>query len=158
MGRSQKTFENYGRHLAAIALHFGRTPLKLNAEEVREYLYELQKRSQTPCQSYFKHTVFGLRFLLKSEGLPYNHLLLPEIKKEKKLPSILSKEEVWRMFYAPKLLKHRILLGLLTDAACVVLRRAMFACGTWILTESCCVNLRGKRSVSLPKTGIYRPE
>jgi len=113
MGRSQKTFENYGRHLAAIALHFGRTPLKLNAEEVREYLYELQKRSQTPCQSYFKHTVFGLRFLLKSEGLPYDSLLLPEIKKEKKLPSVLSKEEVWRMFHAPKLLKHRILLGLL---------------------------------------------
>lgn len=113
MGRSQKTFESYIRHLAAIALHFGRSPLKLEAEEVRDYLYELQNRSQTPSQTYFKHTVFSLRFLLKSEGLPYSHLLLPEIKKEKNLPVVLSKEEVWRMLCSCKLLKHKILLGML---------------------------------------------
>jgi site-specific recombinase XerD len=63
LGRSIKTFESYGRHLAAISLHFGRTPLELDAEDVQEYLYELQNRSQTPSQTYFKHTVFSLRFL-----------------------------------------------------------------------------------------------
>ena len=113
MGRSKKTFESYGRHLAALSLHFGRTPLELEAEDVQEYLFELQNRSKTPSQTYFKHTVFGLRFLLKSEGLPYDYLLLPEIKKEKKLPVVLSKEEMWRMLRSPKLLKHKILLGLL---------------------------------------------
>jgi len=113
LGRSKKTFESYGRHLAVMALHFGRTPLELDAEDVQEYLFELQNRSKTPSQTYFKHTVFGLRFLLKSEGLDYNYLSLPEIKKEKKLPVVLSKEEMWRMLCAPKLLKHRILLGLL---------------------------------------------
>ena len=113
LGRSNKTFESYGRHLAAIALHFGRIPLELEAEDVQEYLYELRQRSQTPSQTYFKHTVFGLRFLLKSEGLPYDYLLLPEIKKEKHLPVVLSKEEIWRMLCRCKLLKHRILLGLL---------------------------------------------
>lgn len=113
MGRSAKTFESYGRHLAAISLHFGRTPLELDAEDVREYLFELQQRSRTPSQTYFKHTVFGLRFLLKSEGLPYDYLLLPEIKKEKSLPVILSKEEVWRMLCSVKLLKHRILIALI---------------------------------------------
>jgi integrase len=87
--------------------------LELDAEDVREYLFELQNRSRTPSQTYFKHTVFGLRFLLKSEGLAYDYLLLPEIKKERKLPVVLSKEEVWRMLRIPKLLKHRILLGLL---------------------------------------------
>lgn len=113
LGRSKKTGESYGRHVAAVALHFGRTPLELDAEDVREYLYELQNQSQTPSQTYFKHTVFGLRFLLKSEGLPYEYLMLPEIKKEKKLPVVLSKEEVWRMLTCSKLLKHRILFGLL---------------------------------------------
>jgi hypothetical protein len=92
MGRSTRTLDGYSRHLAAMALHFGRTPLEVNAEEVQEYLYELQQRSKTPCQTYFKHTVFGLRFLLKSERLPYEHLRLPEIKKDKKLPVVLSKE------------------------------------------------------------------
>jgi integrase len=96
-----------------MALHFGRIPIALSVEEVQEYLYELQNRSKTPSQTYFKHTVFGLRFLLKSENLPYEYLRLPEIKKEKKLPVVLSKEEVWRLLNAPKLLKHRILIGLL---------------------------------------------
>jgi hypothetical protein len=35
--------------------------------------------------------------LLKSEGLPYEFLRLPSIKHEKKLPVVLSKEEVWAM-------------------------------------------------------------
>jgi site-specific recombinase XerD len=113
LGRSKKTFESYGRHVAAISLYFGRTPLELEAEDVQEYLFELQNSAQTPSQTYFKHTVFGLLFLLKSEGLPYDYLLLPEIKKEKKLPVVLSKEEVWRMLCVPQLLKHKILLSLL---------------------------------------------
>jgi len=113
MGRSRKTLEDYIRPIASISLHFGRTPLELDAEEVQEYLYGLQRRSKTPSQTYFKHTVFGLRFLLKSEGLPYDYLLLPEIKKERKLPVVLSKAEVWRMLCSLKLLKHRMLIGLL---------------------------------------------
>jgi site-specific recombinase XerD len=113
LGRSKKTFESYVRHLAVMSLHFGRTPLELDADDVREYLVELQNRSKTPSQTYFKHTVFSLRFLLKSEGLPYDYLQLPEIRKEKKLPVVLSKEEMWRMLCVPKLLKHKILLGLL---------------------------------------------
>ena len=113
MGLSPKTFESYGRHIAAISLHFGRTPLELEADEVMEYLYELQNRSRTPSQTYFKHTVYSLRFLLKNEGLPYEHLTLPPIKREKKLPDVLSKEEVWRMLCATKLIKHRVLIAML---------------------------------------------
>jgi hypothetical protein len=56
-----------------------------------------KKKSKTPSQTYFKHTVYGLRFLLKSEGLPYEYLRLPSIKHEKKLPVVLSKAEVWAM-------------------------------------------------------------
>ena len=113
LGRSKKTFESYGRHIAAISLHFGRTPLELEAEDVQDYLYELQQQAKTPSQTYFKHTVFSLRFLLKHENLPYDYLLLPEIKADKKLPVVLSKEEVWRMLKSCKLLKHSVLIGLL---------------------------------------------
>ena len=47
------------------------------------------------------------------EGLEDKHIHLPTIKHEKKLPVVLSKEEVRQLLKAPKLLKHRILLGLL---------------------------------------------
>ena len=94
-------------------MYFGKIPTELDPEQVHDYLFYLQKKSKTPSQTYFKHTVYGLRFLLKGEGLPYEYLRLPEIKQEKKLPTVLSKEEVWRMLKAAKLLKHRILIGLL---------------------------------------------
>lgn len=113
LGRSKSTFNCYSRHLAAISLHFGKLPLDLDPEQVQDYLFYLQKKSKTPSQTYFKHTVYGLRFLLKGEELPYEYLRLPEIKQEKKLPTVLSKEEVWRMLKVAKLLKHRILIGLL---------------------------------------------
>lgn len=113
LGRSKSTFENYVRHVAAIALHYGKLPTELDAEQVQEYLFMLQKRSQTPSQTYFKHTVYGLRFMLKMEGLPYEYLHLPSIKHDKKLPVVLSKQEVWNMLKSCTLLKHKVLIGLL---------------------------------------------
>ena len=99
--------------MASISLYFGKTPTELDPEQVHDYLFYLQKKSKSPSQSYFKHTVYGLRFLLKSEGFPYDFLHLPEIKHEKKLPVVLSKEEVWKMLQGATLLKHKILIGLL---------------------------------------------
>jgi integrase/recombinase XerD len=51
--------------------------------------------------------------LLKAEGLPYEHLHLPEIARPKKLPVILSRQEIWNMLQSPQLLKHKLLIGLL---------------------------------------------
>ena len=96
-----------------MALHFGKVPTELDPEDIKDYLFELQKRSKTPSQSYFKHTVYGLRFLLKTEGLPYSYLHLPAIPKVKKLPTILSREEIWRMLQSAELLKHKLLIGLI---------------------------------------------
>jgi integrase/recombinase XerD len=113
LGRSQRTFDNYSRHVAAMALHFQCIPTELEPDQVQDYLYELQQRSKTPSQTYFKHTVYGLRFLLKTEGLPYDYLKLPAIKKPRKLPVVLSREEIWRMLQTAQLLKHKLLVGLL---------------------------------------------
>jgi len=99
--------------VAALALHYKTLPTELDPEQVKDYLFELQQRSKTPSQSYFKHTVYGLRFLLKTEGLPYSFLHLPTIAKVKKLPVILSREEIWRMLQAAELLKHKLLIGLI---------------------------------------------
>ena len=125
LGRSQSTFKNYARHIASTALHFGCLPTDLDPEQVKDYLYELQQRSVMPSQSYFKHTVYGLRFLLRTEGLPYDYLALPSISKEKKLPVILSREEIWGMLQSADLLKHRLLIGLLYSCGlrCMEVRR-----------------------------------
>ena len=113
LGRSESTYRNYAQHVAAMALHFGKIPTELDVEQVQEYLCILQKLSKTPSLTSFKHTVYGLRFMLKSEGLPYEFLHLPSIKHDKKLPTVLSKEEVWRLLKSCHLLKHKVLIGLL---------------------------------------------
>ena len=113
LGRSKTTFESYSRRVAAVAIYYGKIPTELDQEQIHDYLFYLQKKSKTPSQSYFKHTVYGLRFLLKSEGLPYSFLNLPEIKHEKRVQVVLSKEEVWRLLKSCDLLKHRVLVGLL---------------------------------------------
>ena len=127
--RSPRTVENYGSKIAAISLYFGITPLELDSEQVQNYLYRLQQRSTPPSQTYFKHTVYGLRFLLKSEGIAYEYLKLPKIRQDKKLPVVLSKQEVWSMLCSCKMLKHKIFIGIL------------YGCGLR-LEEACTMRLR----------------
>jgi site-specific recombinase XerD len=63
------------------------------------------------------------------EGLKDKHINLPMIKHEKKLPVVLSKAEMRRLLKAPKLLKHRILIGLLYGCGlrCFEVRNVMLA-------------------------------
>jgi len=112
-GKSQSTLSNYTRHLAQMALHFDCLPTELDSEQVEEYLDMMLDQHDTPSESYFKFVVYSLRFAFKAEGLDYKRFTLPKIKKEKKLPVILSREEMKRLLMAPSLLKHRILIGLL---------------------------------------------
>lgn len=98
-------------------------------DQIDDYLYLLQQQHKTPSDSYFKFTVYGLRYVFRMEGLKDKHIELPMIKHEKKLPVVLSKDEVRRLLKAPKLLKHRILLGLLYGCGlrCFEVRNVMLA-------------------------------
>lgn len=113
LGKSKSTLDGYARHLAQIAIHFDVLPTKLESKQIDEYLYHLQQTYPSASDSYFKFTVFSLRFAYRMEGLNDKYISLPSIKQEKKLPVILSREEVRRLLAGPKLLKHKVLIGLL---------------------------------------------
>jgi len=53
--------ENYGRNAATLALHFGASPEHLAPEEINAYLYRLAT-NETFGESYFKFTVYGMRY------------------------------------------------------------------------------------------------
>jgi site-specific recombinase XerD len=112
-GKSPSTLSNYTRYLAQMALHFECVPTELDTEQVEEYLEMMLDQHDTPSESYFKFVVYSLRFAFKAEGLDYKRFTLPSIKRDKKLPVILSREEMRRLLRAPALLKHRLLIGLL---------------------------------------------
>jgi len=113
LGKSHSTLDNYGRHLAHLALHYNCLPTELDAEQIEDYLHYLKSKRNSPSESYFKFTVYGLRFAFRLEGLDDRIIELPELEKPKKLPVVLSCEEMRAMLKAPKLLKHRLVLGML---------------------------------------------
>lgn len=114
-GYSKSTLTNYGRCIAKLSLYFGCTPLELEDDQINEYLLELNA-TQSPSKSYFKHTVYGLRYVFRLMNRDDRAIRLPSIKRTKSLPDVLSRQECKRLFKAPKLLRHRVLLMFIYSA------------------------------------------
>jgi integrase/recombinase XerD len=106
---SKGLITNYSRSLAYIALHFGRVPHQISVEEINAYLYSMMVHEKCSI-SYFKHAVFALRYWFRLFGMEDKAIQMPPIKKEKKLPVVLSRQECKELFKAPVNLKHRFLL------------------------------------------------
>lgn len=113
MGRSKSTFENYARHLAHAAIYLDCIPTQAEHSEVEKYLFHLYQNAANASLSYFKFTVYGLRFAYKMEGQAHRNHQLPIIKAEKKLPIVLSRNETKRLLASAGNLKHKVLIGLL---------------------------------------------
>jgi site-specific recombinase XerD len=110
-GKSKSTLTNYSRQLAHLALHYNCFPLELDAEQVMDYLHLIKSRGTTSA-TFFKFTVYGLRYACRMRGLEYKQFSLPEIEKETKLPAVLNGSEVKALLAGCKLLKHRLIIGL----------------------------------------------
>jgi integrase/recombinase XerD len=114
-GMSPKTLVSYGRSLGQMALHFGRSPVEVDEEEVQEYLYGLAKQKDF-SESYFKFSVYALRYAYVTMGMDAKRLELPEMKRRQTLPVVLSREECRRLFKASGLIKHRVVLSFIYSA------------------------------------------
>ncbi len=96
--------------LAYITLHFNRAPHLISVEEINSYLYRMMVHEQCSL-TYFKHAVFALRYWFRLFDMEDKAIQMPPVKKEKKLPVVLSKQECKELFKAPRNLKHRFLLA-----------------------------------------------
>jgi len=112
---SESTVFSYSRGVAMISLHFKKSPLELEPEEINSYLYQLAKDKDL-SDTYFKHAVYGLRFFFRCYDLEDRALRLPNLKGQTKLPTVFSQQELKRLFKAPQRLKQRVLLCLIYSA------------------------------------------
>lgn len=110
-GKSKSTLTNYSRQLAHLALYYNCFPLELDAEQVMDYLHLVKSRGTTSA-TFFKFTVYGLRYACRLRGLEYKQFSLPEIEKDTKLPVVLNGSEVKALLKVCKLLKHRLIIGM----------------------------------------------
>jgi integrase/recombinase XerD len=113
-GKAKSTHENYLRQMAKLSLHYGRTPLELDVDELEEYLYQMIQKD-TDSKSSFKHLVYGLRKLYLLFDKEELQLELPCIGKPEKLPVVLSLQEMKRLLLAPVHLSQRVMFGLVYD-------------------------------------------
>ena len=111
-GKSRRTYEAYIGQIAAISLHFNRLPLDVNDEEISDFLFQA-KTEDRYSETYFKFTVYGLRYLFRLYGLEQRRIDLPSIPHDKTLPEILSQPECKRLFSASPKLKDRFMLALI---------------------------------------------
>ncbi len=113
--RSPRTIETYVLRVSLFARHFGRSPEVLGPEQVRAYQEHLI--SQQVSWSTFNQAVCALRFLSQvTLGRPELILYLPFARRPRKLPTVLSPEEVLRLLKAALPGRDRALLQ--TTYAC----------------------------------------
>lgn len=111
---SQETTRSYIHAVKQFAEYFGKSPEKLGAEEIRRYqLYLLNEKKYTAgsVKVHISALHFFYKKVLKRRDLTLDDLVYP--KKPKKLPTVLSSEEVARLIEATVNPMHRTVLMLL---------------------------------------------
>ena len=121
---SPTTIDKYVRCVRQFAAYFGKSPDKLGVAHIRGYQVHLVEEKRLSWK-YLNVNVCALRFLYKVT-LQRNEVIrhIPYAKGEKKLPIVLSPEEVAKILVAPPNLKHRAILS------------TIYACGTRVQETS----------------------
>lgn len=107
---SPNTQECYIQAVVGLAKYYHQSPDQLSPAQVQAYLLYLmtkRKASWATCNVVAAGLKFFFNVTLAGKALP---LILPHRKTPRRLPEILSAQELERLFLAPKNLKHRTLL------------------------------------------------
>jgi integrase/recombinase XerD len=117
-GVSPKTLKLYVDCVSRFARHYGKSPEQLGRDEVRRYLLYLIHERKVAWGTY-KQALAALRYLYRwvlEQGELVEDIRAP--RPERRLPVVLSFEEVHRFFAAIPSFKHRTLL-MFAYAACL---------------------------------------
>jgi site-specific recombinase XerD len=88
---AQNTVRSYIKIVENFAKHFGRSPERLDATDIREYQVHLFRDRHLSAGTVQQH-VAALRFLyVKTLKRPYTHERLPMPKRQRPLPNVLTK-------------------------------------------------------------------
>jgi integrase/recombinase XerD len=118
---SPRTAKTYVRIVREFAEHFHQSPDKLGPEQIRQYQAHLFQAKKLAPSTVSQH-VSALRFLfIKTLRRHFLADCIPFPKSPKRLPAVLSPEEVARLINSARNLYHRTLLMTLYSTA---MRRA----------------------------------
>lgn len=107
---SPRTIKVYIDRVATFAQHFGQSPDRLGPAHIRAFQVFLVQRKKASWTQ-FNQTVCALRFFYRvclGKTWMIEHIPFP--KQPKRLPVVLSREEVTALFEATSNLKHRTIM------------------------------------------------
>lgn len=109
-GYSERTVEAYVRAVCQLARFYRSSPDLLTEEQVRDYLLHLT-RVQKVARGTHTIALCGIKFFYeKTLGRSWGVLGVARPKREKKLPVVLSREEVWRILDQIRIDVYRVCL------------------------------------------------
>ena len=107
---SPKTISCYLTCMKNVAVHFGKSPAELVDEEIRSYLHHLMEERKA-SQAVISQSYSALKFFFETTlQKHWDVSRIPRSRQRKKLPGVLSKQEVELIFSATRNLKHRAIL------------------------------------------------
>jgi len=109
-GYAERTIEAYLHAVSQLARHYRRSPDRITEEEVRQYLLFLTNEKEVARGT---HTISlcGLKLFYEQVlGASFTTLEIARPKREKKLPVVLSRGEVWRILESVRIQVYRVCL------------------------------------------------
>ncbi|MYK30499.1 MAG: tyrosine-type recombinase/integrase [Boseongicola sp. SB0670_bin_30] len=109
-GLSENTVRSYFNSVSGLARFYGRSPERISAQEVQDYLLHLHEQRGLSWKS-CNCARHGIRFLYRiTLGRPDPHFYVPGAKTPSVLPEILSHDELVRLFTVTRNVKHLAVL------------------------------------------------
>ncbi len=109
-GLSLNTQTAYLRAVIQLAQFYRRSPERISEREITAYLFHLyreKRRSHSTCNQAVAALRFFYRVTLRRSSTGF---VIPAAREPSKLPHILSRDELTRLFSQTRFLKHRTLL------------------------------------------------
>lgn len=109
-GYAERTVETYVEIVARLARHFRAAPDQLTEAQLRDYLLHLTRDRKLACSS-FTQTLCGLKFFYEQTlGRHWTILDVARPQRDRKLPVVLSRDDVWRVLRAVRTPAYRVCL------------------------------------------------
>jgi site-specific recombinase XerD len=107
---SPRTISQYAGHVSRLARYYGKSPDQLNQEQIRRYLVHLMEERGLSVENY-RQSLSALPYFYRwvvRQGDVVEDILSPRV--ERRLPVVLSIDEMQRLFAAIVSFKHRMIL------------------------------------------------
>jgi integrase/recombinase XerD len=106
---SSQTVTSYLRHVRRFIDFFPKPLDSLNEDDIREYLFHVRTDKQC-SRSYMAQAFSAIKYLFKDTyEMPVSLSILKGARRERRLPVVLSQDELKKLFSCEKNIKHRLI-------------------------------------------------